>query len=153
MNRYDIYAIHDGVQLTLYRGALGTPDMLRAAARTEADEWRRGGRGGAAGGVRLDQGGAVMPTVHERMIQERMAESYRDANAALIAAAPDYYAAAEAIRSYVVAAERLDDGQECSIPADLVRALLDAHRRAYAPWPLNIRSYRFGSGSRRARHA
>lgn len=56
----------------------------------------------------------------------------RSANAALIAAAPDYYDAAEAIRAYVVAAERLDDGCECSIPADLVRALLDAHRRAYA---------------------
>lgn len=55
-----------------------------------------------------------------------------EANGRLYAAAPDYYDAAEAIRAYVVAAERLDDGCECSIPADLVRALLDAHRRAYA---------------------
>lgn len=54
-----------------------------------------------------------------------------EANAALIAAAPDYYAAAEAIRAHVVAAERLDDGRECHIPADMIRALLDAHRRAY----------------------
>lgn len=41
---YDIFAIHDGVRLTLQRGALGDPDMLRAAAQTEADEWRRGAR-------------------------------------------------------------------------------------------------------------
>lgn len=41
---YDIFAVHNGVQLTLYRGALGDPDMLRAAAQTEADEWRRGAR-------------------------------------------------------------------------------------------------------------
>lgn len=44
MNRYDIYAIYNGVQLTLQRGALGNPDMLRAASQTEADEWRRGAR-------------------------------------------------------------------------------------------------------------
>lgn len=44
MNRYDIFAVHNGVQLTLQRGALGNPDMLRAAAQTEADEWRRGAR-------------------------------------------------------------------------------------------------------------
>lgn len=45
---------------------------------------------------------------------------------------PDYYEAAETIRAHVVAAERLDDGQECNIPAYMIRALLDAHRKAYS---------------------
>lgn len=53
----------------------------------------------------------------------------------LWAAARAYYDAAEAIRAHVVAAERLDDGQECHIPAHMIRALLEAHRSAYTVPP------------------
>ena len=55
------------------------------------------------------------------------------ANEALVLAAPDYYAAAEAIRAYVVSADGSDVGDPCDIPPELLRALLDAHKKAYAP--------------------
>lgn len=50
--------------------------------------------------------------------------------AKMLAAAPDYFAAADAIRDFVVAADRADDGNPCTIPDDMIRALLDAHRKA-----------------------
>jgi len=53
-------------------------------------------------------------------------------NAKLIAASKAYYNAAEAIRAYVVAADRVDSELCTNIPSNLLRDLLDAHRLAYA---------------------
>lgn len=53
-----------------------------------------------------------------------------DANARLIEAAPDYYAAAEAIRAHLVTSEPADDGSPNQVPRELLRDLLDAHRKA-----------------------
>lgn len=53
-----------------------------------------------------------------------------DANARLYAAAPDYYDAAEAIRSYVVTSELTGESDPLCIPMRLMQALLRAHKKA-----------------------
>ena len=55
----------------------------------------------------------------------------QEANARLIVAAPDYYAAAEAIRAHLVSDE-LAGKTSTRIPIELLRALLNAHKKAYA---------------------
>lgn len=51
----------------------------------------------------------------------------------LFAASGDYYDAAEAIRVHVVGAERAEHPHPCDIPESLIRALLNAHLKAYEP--------------------
>lgn len=59
-----------------------------------------------------------------------LTQGEQEANAHLIAAAPDLLAAAEAIRAFVVAADRSERGDPCAIPEEMLRALLDAHQKA-----------------------
>lgn len=56
--------------------------------------------------------------------------SETEANALLIAAAPDYYEAADAIQEYIVTHKLEGEGTDCLIPASLLFNLMRAHGKA-----------------------
>lgn len=95
---------------------LHTPGPLEAVGRSiRAEVGKSGYRG---------QGFDIAQTLGS------VGDAEADANARLYAAAPDYYDAAEAIRSYVVTSELVGERDPLRVPMHLMQALLRAHKKA-----------------------